>query len=132
MRIVADTESDLKRAIAMLIAAGFKLSLGPNPMWWAELRPDITPPPAPVPWWLSLKAGDIVRTIRDGVVVRHAPTDSGAIWKTIGLTWGDMHIVSNPDGTAWALPIPGTDDAWLQVNPAPVPLFVKSSDVRRK
>ena len=98
-------------------------------------RPGTQPPPVvqpPVPWWASLKIGDVVHIAREGVPVRNAPSPEGEIWKILGMMWGDMLIAAGVHGVPGVEPIPDSEDAWLKVNPDPLPLWVKASDVKRK
>lgn len=71
MRVSFNTEDEYRRQIAMLETAGFKVVSGPNLVWWADLQPDLHPPPL-VDWWRMLDITNPrtkIYAARDGIKI---------------------------------------------------------------
>ena len=134
MRIVADTEEEIKRFIAMHQSEGWQLVGGPNLMWWADLRPDMTPPP-PLQWWDSLKLTDPKMKIyaaHDGTQVYYsAPNGTPAFGQKAYVSAGGplWTLPSGKDVEVWRAPIAGS--GWICVHISPIrELWMRGEDMQ--
>lgn len=121
IRISADTEDMLKRAINQMLVAGFRLSSGPNLIWWADLAPDLTLPHPVSQWWAALMLTEPKTKIyaaRDGVQVyksanSSAPPDFSSKFSV---------LAKGKDVEVWHAPVPGSE--WICIYDAGFALWV--------